>query len=70
MVRLGEQSIVGDTTHCLLYGSVQVLLDTLTIEDMPALCLDGILDDIVAQAADGRFTRLVSQESTRVGLAA
>ncbi len=56
-------------TDVLLHSSVNILLDTLSIEDMAALGLNGVLCDLIAQSAD-RCVALMFHKLVSVRLAA
>ena len=47
-------------------SSLDVLLDAFTIEDMPTLRLNGVLCDVIADAADGCFSDVARVE--RIGI--
>ena len=65
-----NRSTIGSTsTHSDLNRSVQILLDTLAIEDVPASCLDRIFCDVVAQSTDSRFATIVCEERPCIVLA-
>lgn len=60
---------IENVTDCLLDSSVEILFDTLAIEDVITLCFDGVLDHVVAEAADHRLSVVLDQEFTLIILA-
>ena len=50
----------------MLDGSVDILLNTLAIENMPASGLNRVFGDIVAQPAHRRLGKFLSRELTRI----
>ena len=71
-VRLGVSMLIKSysaTTYRLLDGGVQILLDALTVEDVPTLGLNGIFGDIIANSTDSRLAHVLWQKRTSVRLA-
>jgi hypothetical protein len=46
----------------LFDSSLDVLLDAFTVKDMPTLRLDGVLGNVIANAADGGFSDIFRVE--------
>jgi hypothetical protein len=53
----------------LLYSSIEILLDALSVENVSTFGLNGVFCNIVADPADGRLVRVVGYKLGRVGLA-
>ena len=71
-VRLGMSMLIESysaVTYRLLDGGVQILLDALTVEDVPTLGLNGIFGDIIADSAHRCLAHILWQKRTSVRLA-
>ena len=69
-VELGGQRQGLGRTHCLLDSCLEVLLDALSIEDMPAFGLNSVFCELVAESADGALAGVILYEHPCVVLAA
>ena len=63
-----DSSGVGPT-YVILYGSINVLLDTFSVEDMSTFCLNGIFGDFITNAANGDFASVIWEKGAGIRLA-
>jgi hypothetical protein len=57
-------------TYRIIQGRVQILFNALSVEDVAALSLDSVFDDIIAKPANSGFTKfLVALKSFCIRLA-